>query len=67
MNEKAMILRKIKLKQQSCEIIKEDCLKLMGRLGLILLKEFYEKQTESDVFDPLFSRKLDCLNFLLDE
>ena len=65
MNEPEIILRKIKLKNQALTLIKAEIQHLQARLVLLKLKDKFElKIGKSD--DPLLSRKLDCVAFLLE-
>ena len=65
MNERQILRRKVRLKKQAVEVIESDIIGLNQQLALICIKEHFEKQIE-DGFDPVISRKLDCLNYLLD-
>jgi len=42
MNEKAVILRQIKLRRQAIQLNREDIKKLVGVFGLLQLREIFE-------------------------
>jgi len=65
MNEREIIKRKIKLKDQHIEIIKTQRKKYLLKWMLLTVKEFLEAQM-TEKFDPILSRKLDCINYLLE-
>jgi hypothetical protein len=65
MNKQQILKRKIQLKKQAVKVIKSDIIGLNQQLALIYIKEHFEKQI-GDGFDPVLSRKLDCLDYLLD-
>lgn len=66
MTEKESVKRKIFLKGQAIKGIRMERQGLKRRLSLLDLKEYYENQI-TDNFDPVLSKKLDCISFLLEE
>jgi len=65
MTEKEILKRKIQLKGQALKLIKEERRELIYRLVLKGLKETLEIQIKTK-FDPVLSRKLDCIIYLLE-
>ena len=64
-NEVATIRKKILLKRQALQLIRVEIEELRERLNLIEIKERLEGQIES-TDDSIVGRKLDCINFLLE-
>ena len=65
MTEKEILKRKIHLKGQALKLIEAERRELIYRLALMGLKETLEAQ-KMDKFDPVLSRKLDCVIYLLE-
>ena len=65
MTDQEIIKRKIFLKGQALKLIKAERKELIYRLVLVGLKETLEAQIK-DKFDPVLSRKLDCVLYLLE-
>jgi len=65
MDDKKIILRKIKLKQQGIELQKEGIKKLTGIFGLLTLKELFETDRSRDKDATLLNKQIDCAVFLL--
>lgn len=65
MTEKEILKRKIQLKDQALKLIKAERRELIYRLALIRLKDILEIRVKAK-FDPLLSRKLDCVIYLLE-
>jgi hypothetical protein len=66
MTELQTIKRKIQLKRQAIEVIKDDIIDLRFNQILIIQKGRLEKQINK-TFDLTLSRKLDAIQVLLDE
>jgi hypothetical protein len=66
MNEKAIIVRKIKLKKQAIALMKNEIRQLIGIYGLHVLRGVYEEEIKRNP-DNSLNRKLDCLNYLLED
>ncbi len=64
MTDREIIKRKIQLKGQHLQLIKVERRELIHRLALMGLKDTLESQIK-DNFDPVLSRKLDCVTYLL--
>ena len=62
MTEKEILKRRIELKNQALTLIKGE---LIYRLALMRLKEILEIQIKTKL-DPVLSRKLDCVIYLLE-
>ena len=65
MTEKEILQRKIHLKGQALKLLKAERKELTYRLALVGLKETLEAQIK-DKFDPILSKKLDCVLYLLE-
>lgn len=65
MTEKEILKRKIQLNGQHLKLIKAERRELIYKLALMGLKETLEAQIKKK-FDPILSRKLDCINYLLE-
>lgn len=65
MNQVEVIKRQIRLKRQALTLIKQEITDLQLRLVLVIMKGRLENQTDKG-FDPALSRKLDCINYLLE-
>jgi hypothetical protein len=63
MNDRQILKRKIQLKRQALDIINDEMRELQFRLSLAYMVEHLEQQQCND-FDPLVSRKLECLDFI---
>jgi hypothetical protein len=65
MNEIEVIKRAIELKQQAIPLIKREVEELQERLFLIKLKDRLEQKAEG-ASSPTLSRKIDCVQFILE-
>lgn len=65
MEEISMIRRKIALKKQGVELIKEEIRDLQILLAFHKIKKHFEDEI-SQHLDPILSRKLDCINYLIE-
>lgn len=65
MTEGKIIKRQIKLKKQAKDLIETEIFELHIRYDLVRWRRRLEEGI-GDFFDPLLSRKLDCINFLLE-
>lgn len=65
MTETEIISREITHKNQALRDIRDEREKLKHRLALSKLKDSLEAQIGKK-FDPILSRKLDCINYLLE-
>jgi hypothetical protein len=65
MTELQTVQRKIHLKSQAVCLIREDIKTLRSRVTLMKMKADVEKQMKS-TFDPVLSRRLDAVIFLLE-
>jgi hypothetical protein len=65
MNEIAILERKLILKKQAVNLINEDVEDLQILLVLHKVKKHLEAKMNK-AFDPMLSRKLDCLNYLIE-
>ena len=65
MTSKEIVRRKIQLKGQALKLIKGERRELIYKLALMGLKDTLEAQIK-DKFDPVLSRKLDCVIYLLE-
>ena len=65
MNDQQILKRKIKLKRQARDLIRDEIFELQSRYALIILKNRYEGQI-GDSYNPDLSRQLDCINYLLE-
>ncbi len=65
MTDLEIIKRKILLKGQALKLITAERKELFQRFALVGLKETLEGQIK-DRFDPVLSRKLDCVTYLLE-
>lgn len=65
MTETQILQRKIQLKRQALPLIQDEIIELQLRLALIVLKGRLECQAHSG-FDPVISRKLDAIAYLLE-
>lgn len=65
MTEQKTLKRKIQLQGQHIKLIKAERRELIYRLALMGLKETLEAQIKTK-FDPVLSRKLDCIIYLLE-
>ena len=66
MTEQKLLKRKIILKKQAVNLINEEVRDLQILLVLHKIKKHLEAKI-NQAFDPVLSRKLDCLNYLLDK
>ena len=66
MNEIAFLKRKIKLKKQGVNLINDEVRDLQIFLVLNKIKKHLESKMNK-TFDPGLSKKLDCVNYLLDK
>jgi len=66
MNEKQIVQRRIKLKDQAISLIRSERNQLKHRLSLLRLRDNLLKTMGPD-FDPVLSQKIDCVDFLLRE
>lgn len=66
MKEREIISRKIVLKQQDICLIKDEIEDLRSRSSLLSLKERFEDKLNENDFDSVLSRKLDCIQYLLE-
>jgi len=66
MTEKDVLRRKILLKKQGLELLKEELAELEANLALVQLKEYYERKIGSDAA-PELSQKLACVDYLTTE
>jgi hypothetical protein len=65
MNELQTIQRKIQLKRQGRDLIGDEIIDLQIRKALVVYKSRLEAQISTN-FDPVLSRKLDCINYLIE-
>jgi hypothetical protein len=65
MDEQKLLERKLVLKKQAVNLINEEVRDLQILLVLHKIKKHIETKINQP-FDPVLSRKLDCLNYLLD-
>ncbi len=65
MNEIAILKRRLALKKQAVDLINEEVRDLQILLVLHKIKKHLEAKI-NQAFEPVLSRKLDCLNYLLD-
>ena len=65
MNEIEAIERAIELKQQAMPLIKQKLEEPQERLFLIKLKDRFEQKAEG-ASNPTLSRKIDCVQFILE-
>ena len=65
MNEIEVIKRAIELKQQAIPLIKREVEELQERLFLIKLKDRLEQKAKG-ASSPTLSRKIDCVQFILE-
>jgi hypothetical protein len=65
MNDQQILKRKIQLKRQARDLIRDEIFELQSEYALVVLKNHYEKQIE-DSYHPELSRKIDCINFLIE-
>jgi hypothetical protein len=65
MNEIAILKRRLVLKKQAVDLINEEVRDLQILLVLHKIKKHLEAKI-NQAFDPVLSRRLDCLNYLLD-
>ena len=66
MNELQMIRRKIQLKRQGRDFIGDEIIDLQIRMALVVHKSRLEAKMNQH-FDANLSRKLDAIQFLLEE
>jgi hypothetical protein len=66
MTELEILKRKLVLKKQAVNLINEEVQDLQILLVLYKIKKHLETKT-NQTFDPVLSRKLDCLNYLLEK
>lgn len=60
----SILQRKVKLKNQALILIRAERERLKDRLYLLRMRKYLLKRIGPE-FDPLLSRKLDCIDFLL--
>ena len=65
MNEIAFLERKIKLKKQGANLINEEVRDLQILLVLQKIRKHLEGKI-NNTFDPVLSRKLDCIDYLIE-
>ena len=65
MTDLDILKRKIQLKQQAIDVIKEEIIDLKLNQAIIIKKRRLEKQINKG-FDSVLSRKLDCINYLIE-
>ena len=65
MNGKETLQRKIILKRQARGLILQEIHDLQIQLALLKICEYFESQISEDS-DPILSRKIDCINYLLE-
>jgi len=66
MKQKEIIDRKIILKRQLLGLIKDEIEDLRDRARILRLKERLEDKLKESGFDSVLSRKLDCIQYLLE-
>ena len=73
MNEKEVIDRKIFLKRQALDLLEKEIVQLNSeiedlrdQLSLLSLKGRFEDKLNESGFDSVLSRKLDCIQYLLE-
>lgn len=66
MNELDVVKRKIKLARQGLMLSKAEIDELEFKYTLLKTRARLERQLD-ETFDPVLSRRLDCVNYLLDE
>jgi len=64
-SDRAILKRKIQLKTQQIQINKKERRKYIRKLVLSELKDSWEAQIGKE-FDPVLSRKLDCIIYILE-
>ena len=65
MNDQQILKRKIQLKRQALDLIRDEIFELKSEYALVELKKRYEKQIGNS-YHPELSRKIDCINFLIE-
>ena len=65
MNELQVVRRKLKLARQGLLLSRIQVDELIMRYALLKIKLRIEQQI-SEKFDPVLSRRLDCINYLLE-
>lgn len=66
MKQKEIIDRKIILNRQLLGLIKDEIEDLRDRAYILSLKERLEDKLKESGFDSVLSRKLDCIQYLLE-
>jgi hypothetical protein len=66
MDEMKLLKRRLELKKQALKLFVEEIRDLEERLALLKIKQRAEGRIK-DNFNPAMSRRLDALNFLLEE
>jgi len=72
-NEKEVINRKIFLKRQASDLLRQEIAQLnfeiedlRDRLSILRLKGRFEDKLKEHGFDSVLSRKIDCIHYLLE-
>ena len=65
MTEQELLKRKIVLKKQALKLFGNEIEDLEGRLALLKIQQHTEGRMKES-FDPILSRKLDCINYLME-
>jgi len=66
MDESQILERRIFLKKQAVGLFIDDILELQDKSSLFRLKGRLEASIKLDAYDPVLSRKLDCVVYLLE-